>query len=81
MNFYSITVVEGQAELHGPYPDDAERTRVAGHFFLGATMGRDTILRLDIDDEGVPTVQEYDIRLIDPLASVRKKPRFKVFHE
>jgi hypothetical protein len=81
MNLYCITFVDGQAELHGPYPDDEERLRVAGHFFFGATMGRDAILRLDIDDEGVPIVKEYDIRLIDPLAVVRKTPKFKVFRQ
>ena len=81
MKLYCITVVDGQAELHGPYPDDEERLRVARHFFFGATMGRDAILRLDIDEEGMPTVQEYDIRLIDPLAVVCKKPKFKVFRQ
>ena len=81
MKLYSITVVDGQAELHGPYPDDDERRRVAQHFFFGAAMGRDSILRLDIDNQGVPTVQEYDIRLIDPLAIVAKKPKFKVFRQ
>ena len=52
---------------------------MAQHLFFQASIGRDAILRLDIDDEGMPTVQEYDIRLLDPFAVVTKKPKLRLF--
>ena len=79
MKLFSITVVDGEAQLHGPYPDDEERRRVAQHFFLQASIGRDVILRLDVDEEGEPTVEASDIRLLDPLAVVATKPKLRLF--
>jgi hypothetical protein len=81
MKLYSITSVDGQAELHGPYPDDEERRRVAQHFFLQAVPPHDMILQLDVDDEGKPVVVEYDIRLLDPLAIIPKKPKFRLLRK
>ncbi len=67
MNFYQITIIDGIPGIHGPYPDEAERSRVAKHFWFGAMMGRDLILKLDIDDHGRPTLEMYDPSDLDLL--------------
>ena len=75
MKSYHVTVVDGEAELHGPYENENERSRVAKHFWFGATMQQDTILKLDIDDKGVPVIGQYEARELDPLHDFLQQPR------
>lgn len=67
MNLYHVSVVDGQAEVHGPYPNESDRSRAAKHFWFGAMMNRDLILKLDIYDDGRPTIEMYAPQDLDPL--------------
>jgi len=67
VNFYHITIVDGIPGIHGPYLDAADRSHAAKHFWFGAMMGRDLILKLDIDDHGRPTLEMYDPSDLDLL--------------
>jgi len=77
VKFYILTVVSGRIGLHGPYPSSNERDEAAKGLYLKS----DLIARLDIDGDGLPTLEQYDIRLIDPMAIVFQKPQLKVFPE
>ena len=74
MNFYHITIVDGIPGIHGPYKDERDRSRAAKHFWFGAMMGRDTILKLNISDQCVPTIAMYDPRDLDLLYDFLSKP-------
>lgn len=76
MDYYNIVIVDGHAELGGPYPAEEDRDQEAKEVWL---RHPDRLIRLNIDDEGVPTIIQTDIRLLDPRAIILPRPRLKVF--
>lgn len=76
MDYYDIVIVDGHAELGGPYPTEEDRDQEAKEVWL-RYPGQ--LIRIHIDGEGVPSVVQTDIRLLEPRAIVRSRPRIKVF--
>jgi hypothetical protein len=70
-----LTVVGNRIVLHGPYPSRGRRDRDAKEAYIQS----DCVATLDIDRNGVPNLEQCDIRLIDPRAVVSLPNQLRLF--
>jgi hypothetical protein len=77
MRLYIIVIVAGRAELQGPYFSRGRRDKAAKDAYIRS----DCVATLDIDRNGVPNLEQCDVRLIDPRAIVSLPNQLRLFSD